>query len=151
VETKVWLPIALSSLSLVVSGISLFISFWRGRYRLKISSKIATLVTDTEDPQNVLIVEVANNGGESAEVGDVFLKQVDGPGRALTERLSSPGAALPVTLAARGGRESWYFGYDELKRQARNRVADTPLTVRATVRVGSKNHSQRRANYLCHG
>ena len=118
---------------------------------MKISSKIATLVTDTEDPQNVLIVEVANNGGESAEVGDVFLKQVDGPGRALTERLSSPGAALPVTLAARGGRESWYFGYDELKRQARNRVADTPLTVRATVRVGSKNHSQRRANYLCHG
>lgn len=61
-ELKVWLPIAISSLSLVVSGISLFISFWRGRYRLKISSKIATLVTDAEEPQNVVIVEVVNNG-----------------------------------------------------------------------------------------
>jgi len=87
------------------------------------------------------LVEVVNNGGADAIVGRVLLRATDGSaGFSFMDSDKDDGPSMPHRLEANGGRASWAFDYNELRRHYTTTVRDEDLVLKAIVRVGSREH-----------
>lgn len=126
--------IALAALAVSIAA------FRRSSPRLTIRTS-TPLVFYSEGARGMAVVEVENNGGADAIIGQVFLRAVDGS----TAFYFSPsekddGPSLPHRLDANGGRASWAFDYTELRRSYNRTIRDDELVLQACVRVGARVH-----------
>jgi hypothetical protein len=122
-------------------------TYWHGRPHLKITTKSSIVfnLPGQGESHSCIIVTIANNGGADVRVSSVSLIG----GRLVGRLMRSP--TMPVDIKARGGRASWCFDYWDLQAKLSDLVAKeladntTPVPVRATIRIGSRVRSPRRA------
>lgn len=130
--------IALMSLAAFVVSI---VAIRRTGPRLRIRASTGVVVFETGDPpfRTMILVEVTNNGGSEAIVGQVTLQSADGPDNfAFVPSPTHRGPALPYRLDANGGRATWMFDYAELRKIYETTLRDEELVLRPFLRIGAK-------------
>lgn len=139
-EIDVLIRAATALLALAALLVSI-LAFRRGGPKLSVTATRTTVLFDEPpDSRYMVFVQVKNDGGASAQVGRVLLRNTDGNETFHFSKSTGVGPSLPHTLESHGGIANWMFDYNELQQSYVRAPRDDELVLRAHVVVGSRTY-----------